>query len=159
MPAIRGTAVFGCRWVDSGLRYHLCAPGMLCMLLIERSPIASRCVLQDKVDDASLGLRSTALWMGDSSRDILSGLAVAVAAAWAAAGALAGLAPLPYYSAVAAALAQMLWQVRTADYSSAASLGPRFEAAKWVALTMFIGVMLGRRFGESADEDEVEEEW
>ncbi len=64
------------------------------------------------MDDAALGLKSTALLFGDThSRVVLSALSGAVGLAVAAAGHAVGLGA-PFYAGVGAAVAHMLWQVR-----------------------------------------------
>jgi len=99
---------------------------------------------QDRRDDARLGLRSSALWIGPArSRAVLGALAGGAVAAWAAAGAAAGLA-WPWAAAVAAAAAHLAWQVRTADWDCAASLTRRFVANHHVGALLVAGALGGR---------------
>lgn len=98
---------------------------------------------QDKHDDARLGLRSTALLMGDASRTVLTGFALGAGALWAAAGDANALA-WPYGVAVGGATAHMLWQVRTADYGDRASLARRFVSNHWVGWMMLAGLVGGK---------------
>ena len=98
---------------------------------------------QDKADDAKLGLKSSALLMGDRTTGILTAVALASGAAFAATGVAAGLAA-PYYGAVAAAVAHMLWQVRTARLNDRLNLTARFVANKWVGVIMLAGIVAGR---------------
>jgi hypothetical protein len=65
---------------------------------------------QDKLDDAAIGLKSTALLFGDRSREILSGFAVLSASCLALSGYMAELSA-PFYLGVAGGLGHMLWQV------------------------------------------------
>ena len=98
---------------------------------------------QDKADDARLGLKSTALLMGDRSADVLSGFALLAGAAWALAGLNAGLA-WPHFAAAAAATGHLLWQVRSADYGDRASLARRFVSNQWVCWLVLAGLLCGR---------------
>lgn len=98
---------------------------------------------QDKVDDARLGLKSTALLMGARTKAILTGLSVASAAGFTYAGILNELA-MPYYLAVTGSLMHMLWQVRTANYEDRISLTKRFVASQWLGWIMLGGIVLGR---------------
>ena len=100
---------------------------------------------QDKIDDARLGLHSTALLMANNTAPILSAVALAVSACWAAAGVTGGLA-WPYFAAVACACAHMLWQVRTADYGARASLARRFVSNQWVGWIILVGIVGGKLF-------------
>ena len=98
---------------------------------------------QDKVDDARLGLRSTALYMGGRSKAILTGFSLFTGAAWTATGLFTGLA-WPYFAAVAASSGHMLWQARTADYSDRMSLARRFVSNQWVGWVMLAGIVAGK---------------
>ena len=105
---------------------------------------------QDKVDDARLGLRSTALLMGAATAPILTTVACGAGACWVAAGAAAGLA-WPYFASVAGAVAHMLWQVRTADYGDRASLAARFVSNQWVGWLLLAGIVGGRLLQRGPD--------
>lgn len=98
---------------------------------------------QDRADDAALGLKSTALWMGERSRSILTGVAAAAGAGWAATGVLAGLA-WPFYVGVGASTAHMLWQVRTMDVNDRLNLTRRFVSNQWVGWALLVGTVAGR---------------
>lgn len=98
---------------------------------------------QDRDDDARLGLRSTALLLGDVTRPVLLALATAAGGAWVLAGVQAGLAS-PYFVAVAGAWAHMAWQAGTADYGSRASLATRFNSSKWAGALLLAGIVAGR---------------
>ena len=101
---------------------------------------------QDTIDDAKLGLKSTALWMGErGTAPILSSLVCVMALSWACAGVAAGLGT-PYFAAVAAASAHCLWQVQTAVLSDPNNLAKRFKSntiAGWIILT---GIIVAKVF-------------
>jgi len=104
---------------------------------------------QDKEDDAKLGLKSSALTLGDdASRPVLTGLAVAAATGWALSG--VALMDTPYamegvfYGGVAATSAHVLWQVRTADWSNRQNLNDRFVSNQYAGALMLLGIVLGK---------------
>ena len=100
---------------------------------------------QDKVDDARLGLKSTALLFGAHTVPILSALSLAAGGLWAAAGMTAGLAA-PFFAAVGVSTAHLLWQVCGADYGDRASLAARFVSNQTVGCVVLAGLLAGRWF-------------
>jgi 4-hydroxybenzoate polyprenyltransferase len=98
---------------------------------------------QDKEDDAKLGLKSAALLMGDRTKEVLSGIAVASGAAFCLTGVVAELA-WPFYLGPAAGTAHMLWQVRTADYEDRLGLTKRFVSNQWIGWGMLAALIAGR---------------
>lgn len=69
---------------------------------------------QDKRDDVRVGVKSTALYMGDRTRQWLSGFGAAQAGLLALAGVNAGLG-WPFYVGVAAAAGHVAWMLRSVD--------------------------------------------
>jgi 4-hydroxybenzoate polyprenyltransferase len=98
---------------------------------------------QDRADDAALGLKSTALWIGDRSKSVLSGVAAAAVLGWTATGLLAGLA-WPFYVGVGASAAHLAWQVRTMDVEDRLNLTRRFVSNQWVGAAVLAGAVAGR---------------
>lgn len=98
---------------------------------------------QDKADDAKLGLKSTALLMGEHTSTVLSTVSLASVTAFAISGYMLDMA-WPYYVGVAGSAAHMLWQVRTADYNDRESLTRRFVRNKWVGWIMLAGIVGGQ---------------
>ena len=88
--------------------------------------------LQDKEDDALIGVRSTALLLGARARLGVAAFYVAALAMVALAGALAGLA-WPFYAVLAATAVQFGWQTATLDGEDAANCLSRFRTNKWLA--------------------------
>ena len=102
---------------------------------------------QDKVDDAKLGLKSTALTFGEETKSILSALTAATWAGWIAAGYNCGYG-LPwdvpyYYVGCSAAAAHLLWQVQSADLNNADNLAHRFRSNSLVGWMMFGSCAVG----------------
>ena len=88
---------------------------------------------QDKVDDAKLGLKSTALTFGDSgTKPILTACALVAWGGWIMAGYNAGLGnvlDVPYYYVgISAAGTHLLWQIYTADLNDVDNLSYRFRS-------------------------------
>jgi 4-hydroxybenzoate polyprenyltransferase len=97
---------------------------------------------QDKEDDARIGVKSSALALGPSTRPFLF-LAYPIAAAlWAAAGAAAGLG-LPFYLALAAAALQLLWQASRVDTGDPADCLAKFRSNRLVGWLLFAGLVAG----------------
>ncbi len=114
---------------------------------------------QDKVDDAKLGLKSSALTLGDdASRPVLTGLTAAAAAAWALSG--VALMDTPYamggafWGGVAATSAHMMWQVRTAEWDNRQNLNDRFVSNQYAGALMLLGIVLGKLAMEKQNQDE-----
>ncbi|KAL7487214.1 hypothetical protein ACHAW6_015853 [Cyclotella cf. meneghiniana] len=96
---------------------------------------------QDRVDDAKLGLKSTALTFGDRTKPILSMFTAATWALWMTAGYNCGYG-LPweapyYYAGCSVAAAHLLWQVQSADLNDAENLAYRFRSNNLVGWIVF----------------------
>jgi len=88
---------------------------------------------QDKVDDAKIGLKSTALTFGDiGTKPILTACALVAWGGWIMAGYNAGLGnvlDMPYYYVgISAAGTHLLWQIYTADLNDVDNLSYRFRS-------------------------------
>lgn len=120
---------------------------------VSPSPTLPPATASSREDDRRLGLRSTALLLGESTRPVLLALAAAACAAWGLAGLQAGLA-WPYFVAVGSAAAHMAWQAGTADYNSRGSLAHRFNSSKWAGALLLAGIVLGRFCAEPVADEE-----
>jgi 4-hydroxybenzoate polyprenyltransferase len=98
---------------------------------------------QDTVDDARLGLKSTALALADKTRPVLLACAAGAGGLWWLAGVQAGLA-WPFFAACGAGAAHMCWQIASANFDDRASLARRFTSNKWVGVIVLAGVVAGR---------------
>ncbi|KAL6583821.1 Palmitoyl-protein thioesterase 1 [Orobanche minor] len=74
---------------------------------------------QDKEDDLRVGVKSTALRFGDSTKEWVAGFGLANIGSLALSGFNANLG-WPYYTFLAAAASQLTWQILTVDLSSRA---------------------------------------
>ncbi|XP_006664985.3 4-hydroxybenzoate polyprenyltransferase, mitochondrial [Oryza brachyantha] len=98
---------------------------------------------QDKEDDLKVGVKSTALRFGDSTKQWISGFGAACIGSLALSGYSADLA-WPYYPFLAAASAQLAWQISTVDLSDRQDCNRKFVSNKWFGALVFGGVLCGR---------------
>ncbi|XP_049884260.1 4-hydroxybenzoate polyprenyltransferase, mitochondrial [Pectinophora gossypiella] len=97
---------------------------------------------QDKVDDARVGIKSTALTFGEHTRPALYAALAASAALLAQAGAAAGLAA-PYYAALATYVAHAGNQIFTLNTECADDCAKKFKSNSMVGLIIFLGILGG----------------
>ncbi|EOX99372.1 hypothetical protein SCA6_007050 [Theobroma cacao] len=100
---------------------------------------------QDKEDDIKVGVKSTALKFGDSSKEWTTAFAIACISSLALSGYNAEIG-WPYYMFLAAASGQLAWQIGTANLSSPADCSRKFVSNKWFGALIFSGILLGRVF-------------
>lgn len=98
---------------------------------------------QDKTDDAKLGLRSTALHFGESTKPILMGFSTLAAGSWMLAGYNLGYVEPYYYLGCSAAGAHLFWQVATADLNDPKNLADRFKSNTTVGAIIFASCIAG----------------
>ncbi len=97
---------------------------------------------QDKEDDARIGVKSSALALGERTRPFLYAIYVAAAALWGAAGFAAGLGVL-FWLALAAVTAQMLWQAKQVATDDPADCLNKFRSNRWVGWLLLTGIVAG----------------
>ncbi|KAG6581547.1 4-hydroxybenzoate polyprenyltransferase, mitochondrial, partial [Cucurbita argyrosperma subsp. sororia] len=98
---------------------------------------------QDKEDDLKVGVKSTALRFGDSTKEWISMFGVANIGCLALSGYNADIG-WPFYALLAAASGQLAWQISTVDLSSRADCNRKFISNKWFGALVFSGILLGR---------------
>uniref|UniRef100_A0ACD5Z2C2 Uncharacterized protein n=4 Tax=Avena sativa TaxID=4498 RepID=A0ACD5Z2C2_AVESA len=98
---------------------------------------------QDKEDDLKVGVKSTALRFGDLTKQWISAFGAASVCGFALSGYNAELA-WPYYPLLAAAAAQLAWQISTVDISDRADCNRKFVSNKWFGALVFWGIVFGR---------------
>jgi 4-hydroxybenzoate polyprenyltransferase len=94
---------------------------------------------QDKEDDALVGLKSTALKLGDATRPWLAAFYAGAVLLWGAAGLMAG-GRILFVLALAAAALQLAWQVATLDVRDAGNCLKRFKSNQWVGWLLLLGL-------------------
>lgn len=138
--AVHGGGIHDMNWSVIGPLYG----SGICWTLIYDTLYAH----QDKVDDAKLGLKSTALTFGEAgTKPILTALTGVTWGCWMLAGYNTGFgsvldAPF-YYGGVSAAAAHLLWQVYTADLNNVENLAHRFRSNNTVGWMVFASCLGG----------------
>ncbi|XP_074282161.1 4-hydroxybenzoate polyprenyltransferase, mitochondrial-like isoform X2 [Silene latifolia] len=117
--------------------------GASSLLLVFSYPLMKRWTFWDKDDDLKVGVKSTALRFGESTKEWLSGFGVACSAGLALSGYNADLG-WPYYICLTAASGQLAWQIYTVDLSKRADCNRMFVSNKWFGALVFSGILLGR---------------
>ncbi|KAK4437210.1 4-hydroxybenzoate polyprenyltransferase, mitochondrial [Sesamum alatum] len=100
---------------------------------------------QDKEDDLRVGVKSTALRFGNSTKEWVTGFGIACIGSLALSGYNADL-EWPYYTFLAAASAQLAWQILTVDLASRADCNRKFCSNKWFGAIVCSGILFGRLF-------------
>lgn len=95
---------------------------------------------QDREDDLLIGVKSSALRLGDRTRPWLAVFALLAVALWGGAG-LAAAVAWPYYLGLAAVALHLGWQIASLDIDDAAGCLRRFNANKWTGLLLFAGIL------------------
>ncbi|XP_059303807.1 4-hydroxybenzoate geranyltransferase 2 [Lycium ferocissimum] len=98
---------------------------------------------QDKEDDLKVGVKSTALRFGDSTKEWISGFGLACISSLALSGVNANIG-WPYYAFLTAASGQLAWQIWTVDLSSRADCNRKFVSNKWFGAFIFGGILSGK---------------
>jgi 4-hydroxybenzoate polyprenyltransferase len=99
---------------------------------------------QDKEDDARIGVKSSALALGERTRPFLFLFYGAAVALWAAAGAAAHLGPF-FFLSLAGAAAQLAWQAIQVDTADPLDCLAKFRsnrAAGWLVLAGIVAARL-----------------
>lgn len=98
---------------------------------------------QDKEDDALIGVKSSALALGERTRPFLILVYGASIACFAGAGALAGIA-WPFYAGLGAVALLFAWQALGTRIDEPADCLVKFKANLWVGVLLFAGIIAGR---------------
>ncbi|PQP92399.1 4-hydroxybenzoate polyprenyltransferase mitochondrial isoform X2 [Prunus yedoensis var. nudiflora] len=98
---------------------------------------------QDKEDDLKVGVKSTALRFGDSTKVWITGFGIMCISSLALSGYNAEIG-WPYYAFLAAASGQLAWQIWTADLSSRVDCNRKFVSNKWFGAIIFSGILFGK---------------
>jgi 4-hydroxybenzoate polyprenyltransferase len=94
---------------------------------------------QDREDDLLVGVRSTALRFGEATRRWVAFFYAGAIVLWGAAGVLAG-AGMIFLLALAAAAAQLAWQLKTLDIDDPANCLLRFQSNRFVGWLLLGGL-------------------
>jgi 4-hydroxybenzoate polyprenyltransferase len=97
---------------------------------------------QDKADDARIGVKSSALALGERTRPWLFVFYAGAVALWAAAGSAIGLGA-PFWLALGAAAAQLAWQAARVATDDPADCLAKFRSNRAVGWLIFAGILAG----------------
>jgi 4-hydroxybenzoate polyprenyltransferase len=97
---------------------------------------------QDKADDALIGIKSSALALGDRTRPWLFVFYAGAIALWAASGSAVGLGA-PFWLALAAAAAQLAWQAARVAIDDPVDCLAKFRSNRAVGWLIFAGILAG----------------
>jgi len=98
---------------------------------------------QDKEDDVLIGVKSTAIKFGDSSRAWVFMFYGVTVGLLIAAGAVAGL-NWPFYLAVVAASGHLAWQAKKLDINDPKDCLAKFKSNRDVGIIILIGIVAGQ---------------
>ncbi|KAH8507985.1 hypothetical protein H0E87_010223 [Populus deltoides] len=98
---------------------------------------------QDKEDDLKVGVKSTALRFGDSTKEWITGFGTACISSLALCGFNADIG-WSFYAFLAAASGHLAWQIWTVDLSCRADCNRKFVSNKWFGAIVFSGILFGR---------------
>ncbi|XP_023493578.1 4-hydroxybenzoate polyprenyltransferase, mitochondrial isoform X3 [Equus przewalskii] len=135
------------------LNYYSVALGAASLLLVITYPLMKRVTywpqlalgeleITDKKDDALIGLKSTALWFREDTKQWLSGFSVAMVGALSLVG-VSSEQTAPYYAALAAVGAHLARQIYTLDIHRPEDCWDKFTSNRTVGLIIFLGIVLG----------------
>ncbi|KAF5369909.1 hypothetical protein D9758_001193 [Tetrapyrgos nigripes] len=130
-------ALLGWSAVTGAVNWSVCLPlyaGGICWTLVYDSIYAH----QDKKDDVTVGIRSTALLFGSQTRHILTGLSASTISLIAAAGVLNGHGA-PFYVGVGLAAAQLARIVYRTDFDIRESCWKGFVDCGWSGFWIWMG--------------------
>ena len=99
---------------------------------------------QDREDDLLLGLKSTAIKLGDKTRPVLSLFFLLMILFLVAGGFKADL-KWPYNLAILLVTGHALWQLKKLNINDSFSCLRLFKANHWIGLLIFIGIILGKK--------------
>lgn len=98
---------------------------------------------QDKECDRKVGVKSSALALGELNGAALVGFALASTSLLVAAGVAAGSGPA-YYVGIAGVALHFTWQLAGLDLNDPRACGDRFRSNTWVGLLVFLGMAADR---------------
>ena len=95
---------------------------------------------QDKEDDALIGVKSSALALGERSRPAVTAFYLAAVGCFALAGYFNGF-TWPFWLGLLAGAAQLAWQARTVDFDDPADCLAKFHSNRWFGWIFLAGIV------------------
>jgi len=99
---------------------------------------------QDKIDDISIGVKSTALYFGDKTKLWLSGFSIASLSCLAYSGYQAGMGIPFFLTSILLGGAHLAWQLKTVNFNNGADCMAKFVSNKWFGALVFGGIVLDK---------------
>lgn len=99
---------------------------------------------QDREDDLLLGLKSTAIALGEKTRLVLR-LFFLMMILFLVTGGIKAVLKWPYFIFVIAVLGHALWQLKKLNINDSSICLRLFKANHWIGLIIFIGIILGKK--------------
>ncbi|XP_065668787.1 4-hydroxybenzoate polyprenyltransferase, mitochondrial [Hydra vulgaris] len=96
---------------------------------------------QDKVDDALIGVKSTALLFGDNTKKMLSLFSVCMITGLFVSG-YSSEQSWPYYLSLLLVGLHLSWQIQTVNLANPADCSSKFTSNKNIGLILFFGILL-----------------
>lgn len=109
---------------------------------------AYHCSVQDKSDDALIGVKSTALRFGDQTKWWLSGFASGMVGSLAILGQLTDQ-PDPYYWGLYGVAIHLAWQIFTVDINNGQDCWKKFKSNAWIGPIFLAGIIFANLLKES----------
>ncbi|KAL3853400.1 hypothetical protein ACJMK2_016943 [Sinanodonta woodiana] len=105
---------------------------------------------QDKYDDMLIGVKSTALLMGNNTKLWLTGFSTMMVSGLTLTGYLCDQ-TWPYYTTVAAAAVQLAYQLYTVDLNNPEDCFAKFKSNSRLGFILFLGIVLGTLLKPTAE--------
>ncbi|CAG9764845.1 unnamed protein product [Ceutorhynchus assimilis] len=97
---------------------------------------------QDRLDDLSIGIKSTAIKFNEDTKLWLSGFSVAMISSLAFSGVMNSQ-TWPYYAALGLVSSHLAHQISTLDINNTSDCGKKFISNTWVGCILFCGIVSG----------------
>jgi 4-hydroxybenzoate polyprenyltransferase len=134
------SALFG--WLENSGKLAIGALLLYCAALVWTLGYDTIYALQDRADDAKIGVKSTALHLGRNALPFVAGCYGLMLALLIYFGAIYAL-PLPYYGGLLAVAAHLCWQIfYLNDPAQTSRAGAVFRSNQWLGLQIFLVFLL-----------------
>lgn len=97
---------------------------------------------QDKIDDARIGIKSTALRLGKYTKKAVAIFYITAASCWLTAGLTSRL-QIGFFFLLFCTFLQLMWQIKKVEIDNPASCRKAFFANNYIGLLLFLAILLG----------------
>ncbi|ENN72819.1 hypothetical protein HUJ04_013386 [Dendroctonus ponderosae] len=109
---------------------------------------------QDRLDDLSIGIKSTAIKFNEDTKLWLGGFSVLMISSLIASG-IMNAQMWPYYVATGAISAHLAQQIATLNINNAKDCSRKFISNSWIGFILFCGIALGRYLKDNSNSKNV----